>query len=71
MSLEQNICILLCHLSLLAIFCIVTFWVVVLCRLVGAYECFEAIYCLHLQAEDRGSRYLRNVGNHPPDHTVS
>jgi hypothetical protein len=47
----------------------VIFWVVRPFGLVDGKQCFEALYCLHLQGEDRGDTFLQNVSRYLQDHT--
>jgi hypothetical protein len=41
---------------------IVGFWFMMPCRLLGGYQAFGGIYCLHLQGG--GNIFLQNVCNH-------
>jgi hypothetical protein len=43
------------------------FWVVTPCGLVGGYQRFGG----RLPPEDEGDTYLRNVGNHLQEHSVT
>jgi hypothetical protein len=45
---------------------VVVFWVMMLCGLVGGYQCFELMYHLHLQDEEKleAIMFFQNVGNH-------
>jgi hypothetical protein len=66
-------------LKILNSFKIAIFWDETPCILVDGYQCFWENWYLHIQArrmslfyaEDRGTRFLPNVGTYPPIYTTS